>query len=163
MKKIGLFLTLVTIFSCCKNNGDIPTAPIDLLPLAIQVDANTGGCLVNGEAIYPKGSGLILNFFYTDGKNLGLFIKNENNDKDRVINIASLGEVLQVNKTYQLAEKGTNTKSGEYIINTEPSPSTNYYSTTPSITGELTITHHDFDNAFLSGTFWFDAIKQWRS
>jgi len=27
------------------------------------------------------------------------------------------------------------------------------------VTGELTITHHDFDNAIISGNFWFDAIN----
>jgi hypothetical protein len=32
-----------------------------------------------------------------------------------------------------------------------------HYSTTSEITGEITITHHDYNNAILSGTFWFDA------
>ena len=27
------------------------------------------------------------------------------------------------------------------------------------IYGELKITHHDFSNAILSGTFWFDAVN----
>lgn len=33
------------------------------------------------------------------------------------------------------------------------------YTTTPEVTGELTIIKLDFENNIVSGTFWFDAIN----
>ena len=42
---------------------------------------------------------------------------------------------------------------------TDSFPSNDYYSTTLEVTGELIITHHDYNNAIISGTFWFDAIN----
>ena len=38
-------------------------------------------------------------------------------------------------------------------------PDPNHYSTTSAITGELKITYHNYNQAILSGTFWFDAIN----
>ncbi len=66
---------------------------------------------------------------------------------------------LQVGQTYQLTEEiNSDSKFGVYY---ERYPLSNYvynhYATTTIIIGELTITHHDFNNAILSGIFWFDA------
>lgn len=65
MKKILLIL-LVVAFSAC--NYDRETAnPISQLPQATQTGKNTIGCVVNGEALLPKGSplaGPVQNVFY---------------------------------------------------------------------------------------------------
>ncbi|WP_372758099.1 DUF6252 family protein [Mariniflexile sp.] len=157
MKNIILALTALLIFNCCDKKDDEPKNPIDQLPPATQIGANTAGCLVNGEAIFPKGSGLIFQIFYTNGLNFGLFIANEKANNDRIINLASLNESLQVGQTYQLKEYAENSKYGEYVIRDFPISETQYQ-TTATVTGELKITHHDFNNAIISGTFWFDAI-----
>ena len=161
MKKTILLLVITAIFSCCKNNDNTSTNPIDQLPQATQIGANTAGCLVNGEAFLPNnGSVIPLSCDYLDGEDFTLKISNEINNDLFTILISIYNTPLQVGQTYELNTMfETNAKSGEYFINTSPSPSPNYYSTTPTVIGELTITHHDFDNAFLSGTFWFDAIN----
>lgn len=161
MKKLLLLLIIITTFSCCSNDDDnTPTNPIDQLPPATQTGANTAGCLVNGNAFLPNNQSvqpLVCN--YLDGEVFTLGISRKDNDVYYKVYIY-ISSSLEVGQTYHLnTEFGTNAKSGEYFINNEPSPSLNYYSTTPSITGELTITHHDFNNAFLSGTFWFNAIN----
>lgn len=156
MKNSLLILTLILSLSCCKKDDDNLT-PLDQLPPATQTGANIAGCLVEGEAVFPKGSNLIFQLFYLDGKDFGLLISNEKNNIDRVINVASFNEPLQVGQTYELAAYGEDSKFGEYVVQ-NPDFSKRQYQTTSTITGELTITHHDFDSAILSGTFWFDAI-----
>jgi hypothetical protein len=55
MKHLLLFLALAFTLSCCNNDDDnTPTNPIDQLPPATQIGANTGGALVNGEAFLPN-------------------------------------------------------------------------------------------------------------
>jgi hypothetical protein len=68
-----LFATLLTLFSCSKDDNK-SQKPIDQLPPATQVGANTAGCLVNGEAFLPKGTSLggpILSCF-TNEINMGI-------------------------------------------------------------------------------------------
>ncbi|WP_435138443.1 DUF6252 family protein [Formosa sp. A9] len=158
MKHYILYLLLSLSLTACCNDDDQPETPIDQLPPATQTGANTAGCLVDGEAIFPKGSGLIFHLFYTDGLNFGLGIGNEKANVDRIINIASLNENLQEGQTYQLSQHEANGKYASYSIGATPPPRENFFETTSTITGELTITHHDFDKAIISGTFWFDAI-----
>jgi len=161
MKKVILFLTLIFILSCCNKDDNTPTNPIDQLPQATQIGANTAGCLVNGEAFLPNnGSVVPLNCNYLNGEDFSLKISNKISNNLFTVLISQYNTPLQAGQTYPLNTLfGVDTKTGEYFINTSPSPSPNYFSTTPTITGELTITHHDFSNAFLSGTFWFDAIN----
>jgi len=161
MKKTILLLIIMAIFNCCKNDNDKPTNPLDQLPQVTKTGENTAGCLVNGEAFLPNnGSVIPLSCNYLDGEDFTLKISNKINNDLFTILISIYNTPLQVGQTYKLNTMfETNAKSGEYFINTSPSPSPNYYSTSPTVTGELTITHHDFDNAFLSGTFWFDAIN----
>tara|TARA_R110002073_G_scaffold161723_3_gene317375 strand:+ start:24165 stop:24704 length:540 start_codon:yes stop_codon:yes gene_type:complete len=162
MKTLKLFLFCTLLISAsCKNDDDTPTNPIDQLPPATQTGANTAGALVNGEAFLPNNGSLIpLVLNYIDGEDFTLGITNKVNNLRKAIVISIYNTPLQVNQTYQLnTEFGANSKTGEYFINTAPPPLPNYYSTTPVIIGELTITNHDFNNAILSGTFWFDAIN----
>lgn len=158
MKNIILALTALLLFNCCDKKDDNPKNPIDQLPPATQIGANTAGCLVNGEAIFPKGNIFIFQLFYLNGKDFGLLFSNKKNDVDRVVHITSFNESLKVGQTYQLVDYGPDSKFGEYIIQ-NPGFSEVMYQTSSLINGELTITHHDFDNAIISGTFWFDAIN----
>lgn len=162
MKNLLIFITLVTCLYCCKkNDDDTPTNPIDQLPPATQTGANTAGCLVDGQAFLPNnGSTLPLVLNYLDGEDFTLGIGNEiNNELNRIL-ISKYNIQLQVGQTYLLNQEfGANSSTGEYSIDTASPPSPNYYSTNPEVTGELNITHHDFERAILSGTFWFDAIN----
>ncbi|HLV14723.1 MAG TPA: DUF6252 family protein [Xanthomarina sp.] len=162
MKNLILLLAITLICSCCNNDDDNnePTNPIDQLPPATQTGANTAGCLVNGEAFLPNNQSVQpLVCHYLDGEDFALGVSKKVNNIYYNIYIYIGNTELQVNQTYQLMEYGGDSKFGEYIINHESYPSPNYYSTSSTITGELTITHHDFNNAFLSGTFWFDALN----
>lgn len=38
-------------------------------------------------------------------------------------------------------------------------PIPNHYTTTSSVKGKFKITYHNYNNAILIGTFWFDAIN----
>ena len=160
MKKLLLLLTLTTLISCCKKD-DKTVNQIDLLPPATQTGENTVGCLVNGKAFLPNHRNLVpTNCNYIDGKDFSLMVSKKSNQELYGILITIDNTPLQVGQTYTLNTLfGSDAKSGEYDINGRAAPNPNYYSTTPNVTGELTITHHDFQHAFLSGTFWFNAIN----
>ncbi|WP_394366107.1 DUF6252 family protein, partial [Tenacibaculum maritimum] len=60
-----------------------------------------------------------------------------------------------MNNIYSLTEeKVSNPKYAEY-----EAPFSISYKTTSIVKGELVITHHDYDKAIISGTFWFDAVN----
>lgn len=163
-----LLLTTFTLTSC--NKDDQPNTPkteLEKLPPATKTGANTAGCLVNGVAFLPKGflpgGNLVCN--YIDGEDFAFGISERimqgSNDNIRTILVISDNQNLHdnVGVIFPLKEYGTNSKSGEYIINAAAYPDSNYYSTNSTITGELVITYHDYNQAILSGTFWFDAIN----
>lgn len=158
MKNLILIILTALTLSCCDKDDHKPIAEIDKLPPATKTGANTAGCLVNGEAFLPKGTGIILNCFYQDGLNFGLSITENKNNILKSIGVASLNQKLEVGQTYQLTAYNTNTKYGSYIIY-YPDFSEDKYLTTSLITGELKITTHNFDKAYICGTFWFDAIN----
>ncbi|MBW4360231.1 DUF6252 family protein [Flavobacterium taihuense] len=158
MKKLFFLFATITLLISCNKDDDKPMNPIDQLPPATQIGANTAGCLVNGEALLPKGTGIILNCFYQDGLNFGLSITENKNNIQKSIGIASLNQKLEVGQTYQLTEYKSNTKYGSYIIYYSDF-SEDKYLTTLLVNGELKITNHNFDKAIISGTFWFDAIN----
>ena len=161
MKHLALILMLTLIVSSCnKDDDNSSTNPIDQLPPATQVGANKAGALVNGEAFLPNNQSVIpLVCNYLDQEDFALGISKRVNGIYYVIYIYIGNTQLQVNQTYILEHYASDSKFGEYVINNGSPPNPNYYSTTELITGELTITHHDYDNAILSGTFWFDAVN----
>jgi hypothetical protein len=161
--KILLFIALTLVLGCCSDDNSKPASEIDKLPPATQVGANTAGCLVNGKAFLPQGyvpaGNLRCN--YINGLNFTLSIVNNTQNTIKSINIFCYNTTIEIGQTYSLLQNNNNSNSkyAEYIINSTPPPSPYYYSTNEIIAGELTVTHHDFDNAVLSGTFWFDAIN----
>jgi hypothetical protein len=86
-----------------------------------------------------------------------LLISERENNIAKSIYIESNNEELEVDKIYYLnMRRSSDSKFGEFF---ESNIVNDNYSTTPEVTGELAITHHDYDNAIISGTFWFDAIN----
>ncbi|CAA0250624.1 DUF6252 family protein [Tenacibaculum maritimum] len=152
---IGILLT--TFLSCSQK--EVPTlTPLQQLPKATKVGANTAGCLVNGEAFLPKGhfSTGNLTCYFINQNNFSLIIseRDDSFSKSIVIGIDSL--TLKINKIINLdTERTSDSRYGEFII----SNINDSYSTTSETTGELVITHHDYDKAIISGTFWFDAVN----
>ena len=164
-----LFLTTFALSCCNKDDNPKTKTELEKLPPATQTGANTAGCLVNGVAFLPKGyfstGNLVCN--YIDGKDFALDISERiiqgTNDNIRSIIVISENQNLHdnVGVTYQLKENAlnSNSKFGAYIINATAPPAPNYYTTNSTITGKLKITYHNYNNAILSGTFWFDAIN----
>ena len=163
MKNLLLIVFTALTLSYCSKNNDIPQTPQDQLPAITTTGANTTGCLINGQVFLPKGYLPIGNLFafYENGLNFGLGITENINGNLRTVNIGSLNQNLHDNIgiPLQLNIRQPNSKYGEYNINSVAFPDPNYYSTNSTVTGELTITYHNFNNAILSGTFWFDAIN----
>lgn len=164
MKNIILAISALLIFNCCnKNDDDAPTNPIDQLPPATQIGANTAGCLVNGEAFLPdRNSTVPLRLFYLDGKTFSLAISKEIDNTSHKVLIFLENVQIELGEEYLLNTKfddNEDNQSGEYTIASTSPPSPNYYTTNSNITGKIIFTNHDFDNAILSGTFWFDAIN----
>ena len=114
------------------------------------------------KGYFPTGN---LFCFYQDGKDFSLSIRESTiqggNEIIKNISVASLNQNLHdnVGVVFPLTEYAPNSKYGYYIIDAVPPPSPNFYSTTSIITGEIKITYHNYNQAILSGTFWFDAIN----
>jgi len=162
-----VFLPLLCLGGCSKDDNS-PTAPVDLLPPATQIGANTVGCLVNGEVFLPKGGGLSgnKNCFYQfvdEGYHFGLQLTNKTGNDTKWIDLytkfatISEGENYQLNIPYQPFY--TPGRGGGYShLNFNEGIESLYY-TTSEVTGEMTITKLDFENNIVSGTFWFDAVN----
>jgi len=165
MKTLLITILAVSFLLSCNKDDDKPIAEIDKLPPATQTGANTAGCLVNGEAFLPKGNvqggNLVLNYFGTDFT-FKIAQKRLNEPLKSIgIILEQLEAPLEINQLIILNTEIETlpTRTGIYMFDGTPPPSPLFHQTTPHIKGELLITHHDFDNAILSGTFWFDAIN----
>lgn len=168
MKKLILLLFAIFALSCCNKDNDQPKTELEKLPPATQIGANTAGCLVNGIAFLPKGylptGNLVCNY---DGKDFSLSISERiiqgSSDVIKDVGFASQNQNLHdnVGVTYELGLNNSdgNSKYGIYSIDAFPPPSPSYYTTTIITKGEFKITYHNYDNAILSGTFWFDAVN----
>ncbi|WP_435138439.1 hypothetical protein [Formosa sp. A9] len=160
MKHYILYLLLGLSLAGCCNDDDQPENPLDQLPPATQTGANTAGCLVDGEVFLPNNKSmqpLICN--YLDGKDFSIVISRKIDGITYKIYIYIGDTQLEVGQTYELREEidGTSKFGWYYIQYPLPDLYTFNYKTKSTIIGELVITHHDFDKAILSGTFWFDA------
>ncbi|TMM28584.1 hypothetical protein FDT66_13335 [Polaribacter aestuariivivens] len=162
MKKILLLIGIVFSIHSCSEKNETELTPLEQLPKATKVGANTAGCLVNGEAFLPKGffpSGNLICYFINQ-ENFSLDIANKDNSNINSVFIAVENLNLTINKVINLntVRSFNDSKFAEYTIFRD-NGNDEKYTTTPQITGELIITHHDYNNAIISGTFWFDAIN----
>ena len=159
MKRITYILFTAFILSIsCDNDDDTPQDPLDQLPAATQIGANTFGCLLDGEVFLPGQGNLTLDAVYQNINGEFFFSvqgnkRNTENDLLR-IGLATLNFELQENAAYQLLENQNGNATGAYFIRTE------MYYTSVQNSGELTITHLDEENQTVSGTFWFDVQDQ---
>lgn len=168
MKNLILLFSIIITLSCCnKDDYDQPKTELEKLPPATQTGANTAGCLVNGVAFLPKGYLVTGNLVcdYIDGQDFVLGINERiiqgSTDNIRSITIFSRNQNLHdnVGVSFPLNEDVANSKAGTFIINAPNAPDPNYYTTNSTVTGELKITYHNYNQAILSGTFWFDSIN----
>ncbi|MFD2891571.1 hypothetical protein ACFS5J_06030 [Flavobacterium chuncheonense] len=164
MKKIILFLMVAcTTFSCCNDDDNKTIAEIDKLPPLTTTGTNKAGCLVNGVAFLPKGyspNGSNTQVYY-DGESFTLSI-TQNTDIDlKTIGIFSNNTELHNNVSIPLilSEFANNSRYGLYTILNDNYQNNQQYQTTDLITGELKVTYHNYEEAIISGTFWFDAIN----
>src|SRR5690606_16218057 len=138
-----------------------PMAEIDKLPPATQHGANKAGCLVNGKAFLPKGyittGNLRCN--YINGLDFSLIIGERVENQINSVAIISYNTTFEGGQTYSLTQCQEESSYGASASGTAPPPRVGYYHTTSVITGESTLTRHEFANAFLSGTFWLDAVN----
>ena len=157
MKIYIKLLFILLAFTAC-NNDNKASNPLDQLPPATQVGANTFGCLLDGEVFIPGGGTNPLDCVYqfVDG---GYYFSLQGNKRDRNNNLITIGlstnnlEVTQ-NQTFNLLENTALNAYGTYAFNA-------VFSRTNSIhTGKLTITKLDTQNQIVSGTFWFDVQDQ---
>jgi hypothetical protein len=153
MKKLlfSFFVLLTFISSKCED--DTPKNPIDLLPPATQIGANTFGCLVDGEAFTPDRRPLSFTKGYVpieDG--YALEIKTTRYTGSDLVGIGLIVEDSFLNEQkYSLEDNISGNSSGLYIALSQ----NNY--TSSRYTGELSISKHDSINYIISGTFWFDV------
>ena len=164
--RLCLYVMLVMFASCsaCKKTG------VDALPPETQEGKNTFGCLVDGKAWIPTGTGAIgsrpivggyisaLPPVYSNDTNVSLLISRDN---ERI-----LFYVRNVDRV------------GTYPLNfdTQPEPASLYpqnyggfisyytgggdsYMTTTNYTGSVEITKADRSNTILSGRFSFTGVS----
>ena len=157
MKKLLIFLTITLTLCCCNKNDDstTPINPIDLLPPATQIGANTFGCLLDGEVFLPSGGNNPLDCVY-QFVNGGYYFALQGNKRDSNNNLlrvstGTLNLQLEEVETYQLLENQDGNATGRFSFNGVA----NY--TSSSNTGEIKIVKLDTQNQIVSGTFWFDV------
>ena len=156
-----LLFSAVTGLVGCSSDDDqnLTSDPVQQLPEATQVGANTAGALVNGEPITPQGGGISPNIvaFYQliNGEyffNVGIL--SSKNGKSKTVRVFASENTIINNETYPLNDSGYR---GNYSIFSNEGQS--FYYTENDFTGELTITHLDETNRIVAGTFWFDAVN----
>jgi len=170
MKKIFFILSLTSLFfllaanSCRKHKHDVPSE-LSKLPPETQTGANTFGCLIDGKAFLPRGSGFggpVLSCFYIQntpteqGYFLGLSASDKSNTSD-VFGIGIGTDSLQVSiGSYNLIEKKRGNYFAYYLrVNQQ---GTNQYYTSSKDPGTITITKLDELNQIISGAFHFNVI-----
>jgi len=164
----SIFILLVINLACtsCKKNTSTPTNPIDQLPPATQVGANTFGCLINGQAFVPG------NVAFGDAPVESNYQFLNNGYFFRLVgtygygnNISSVGiftdSLSLVQGDSLMFSSFGSLQSGIATATYGGGPNIIYYNTfLPRYTGSLFITHFDSINQIISGTFWFNAVDQ---
>lgn len=153
MKKLIFSVFVLLTFLCAKCEDDTPKNPIDLLPPATQIGANTFGCLVDGEPFTPDGRPLSFTKDYVPIENgYALEIKTTRYTGSDLVGIGLIVEDIVLNEqTYILEENLSGNASGLYIALSQ----NNY--TSSQNNGEITISKFDYSKKIISGSFWFNV------
>ncbi|PCI33745.1 MAG: hypothetical protein COB60_07120 [Flavobacteriaceae bacterium] len=125
MKNLMLLIVFTISLSCCKNDDDTPSNPIDQLPPATQTGENTFGCLLDGEAFLPGAGPNNLDCVY-QFVNGGYFFALQANKRDENFNriTIALGTInLQIEEqlTFSLFENTSGNAIGIYSYATRKS------------------------------------------
>ena len=158
-------LICVFFFNCRKSGSNTQAG----LPPETQTGQNTFGCMVNGKIFVPKGGGISANYscFYQQayaGFN-GYFFHVSGDDKSNSEVVSSVGIScdsikLAENQTYSLINVLKGNSAGDYIVvSSFTTPATTQYTTTATLTGEMTIKRFDETRHIVAGTFWFNAVS----
>ena len=155
MKKL-IILSLITLafVSCDKDDNPQTTNPVNQLPAATQIGANTFGCLLDGKVFKPGNGANLLDCVYQfiDG---GYYFSLQANRRDQnniPILLGCSSQNLQIfeGQTYLLKEKIDGNAYGTY------SYAANFTYTSQMQNGELKISK--LTSTIVSGTFWYDII-----
>jgi hypothetical protein len=154
MKKLFLLLLTTFTLSSCNNEDDKPINPVDQLPPATQIGANTFGCLLDG-VVFKPGSGtnpLDCVYQFINGDYYFSLQANRRDENNIPTRIGCSTQKLQVfeGMTYQLKEKIDGNAYGKF------SYAANFTYTSQIQTGELKISK--LTSTIVSGTFWYDII-----
>ena len=161
MKKI--IYTLLLIFPLwglggCNDDDNTPKEPVDALPPATQVGANTFGCLLDGEPFIPSGGNNPLDCVYQliNGERFFTLDAAKRNENFNLISLSlsTNAKELMEGESYQLSENEAGNVYGQYFF------SGNSSFTNTNQTGSLTVTRLDLNQQIVSGTFFFDIIDQ---
>jgi hypothetical protein len=155
--RILLHLILCTsLLSSCRKQA------VDQLPPITHTGTNTFGCLINGGAWIPTGSGLGVN------PTSGGFFKNPD------LTVSIYIQASSVNDYIDIYLKNI-TQPGTYVLNQETNPflvypesygayfisgSSNYYATDNVHTGTVSITNADTITQIVSGTFEMNVFRK---
>ena len=154
MKRTILLLLIITTLSCCNKDDDTPIIPIEQLPPATQIGANTFGCLLDGEVFTPDNLPNSTNCFYQLVSGEYYFVvgaSNYNNNILKIIRLRTEKKQIFEGETYDLYEWIDGNASGNFTLNNIE----NF--TSPTYSGKLSITKLNPINQIVSGTFWFDV------
>ncbi len=157
MKTICLIFILILLNASCKNDDNSPENPLDSLPPATQIGAQTFGCLVDGKVFLPKNFGINRLNAFNQNIDGFYYLAISSSSRDESMAIAIRGEVLPeiVQKTYPLGAEKNGSLNALFIKGIQNDLVT---STTDLNMGRLTITKHDTQNFILSGTFEFTVL-----
>jgi hypothetical protein len=162
MKIITMLLFCATLLATsCKKDDDQANNPIDALPPATQVGAQTFGCLVDGEVFLPKDiGGNRLGAFYQNIAGrffLGITSNSESNNKSISISIQGMNlEMIEENE-YEL---GSEEDAKLFAVFIKGFQNELIIQTTNLKPGSIVITNHDIENFILSGTFEFTVTDE---
>lgn len=158
MKKLLIIFTIIYILiGCDKDDAPKPIIfPVQLLPAATQVGANTFGCLLDGQVFIPGNAPNPLDAQYQLINGEYFFgidaARRFGSNNFIALGMGTNNLPIVAGTTYQLLEWENGKANGGYFLNT----STTY--TSSLNTGQMKITKLDTVNQIVSGTFWYDII-----
>lgn len=161
MKITHLVITMLILSNmACKNDDNDPIDPVDELPPATQIGAQTFGCLVDGKPFKPGrfGQNVLSAFFQNIEGKYFLGISAPSSEGESLsIQAWAVGNLEE--KTYSLQSKTDENFFATYTKGLITTPES-YLDTVTSNTnpGKLTITNYDQEKFIISGTFEFTVI-----
>ncbi len=157
--KILLFLWSFIVLIACKNDDNSPVNPVDALPPATQIGAQTFGCLVDGKPFFPDrfGSGTPSAFYQNINGFFTLGISATRRAADPWITVGLGAQDIEslTTKDYVLGTENSGFFAGYYLLDAGLELRVWTLDSEP---GKLTITRFDEQQFIISGTFEFTVL-----